>query len=191
MPTELKDGQPPRIPAKTIVLVGLMGTGKTTVGQALARRLGLSFFDLDHEIEKIANCTVSNFFSLYGEKAFRQLERQTMGQLLDYRSCIIASGGGTFIDNHTRARIAKFAISIWLNTGLNILAQRLAQNKGSRPLLKDRNILSILQNMCHERNPVYSTADITIDTGYSSVNTIVDSILKKLTEHNLRTNSLS
>lgn len=148
---------------KSIVLVGLMGSGKSSVGARLADGLALPFIDADKEIEKAAGCSVLDIFELYGEPAFRDGERKVIGRLLDGPVTVLATGGGAFMDPDTRDIIEKKAISVWIRADLETLVKRTAR-KGGRPLLKGQNPRKVLEGLMVERHPVYTLANITVDT---------------------------
>jgi len=149
---------------KSIVLVGLMGAGKTCIGRRLASRTGLPFVDADDEIAKAADCTVEEIFERYGEQAFRDCERKVISRLMDEGPKIVATGGGAFMDPETRTRIKQSGISVWLRAELDILVERTGR-RGGRPLLKNGDPASILGKLMEERYPVYEEADIVVDSG--------------------------
>lgn len=152
----------PRV-AKTIALVGLMGSGKTAVGRRLAQRLGIPFFDADAEIEKAANSTVAEIFARHGEPFFRDREREVIERLLASPVHVLATGGGAFMDPSTRALLRKHAITVWLRAGLDLMLDR-AMRRNNRPLLKTGDPRSVLGKLMIERYPVYAEADITVDS---------------------------
>ncbi|WP_306249495.1 shikimate kinase [Parvularcula sp. IMCC14364] len=146
---------------KTIVLVGIMGVGKTTVGRRLASLLKMPFFDADAEIELAAGMPVAEFFERYGEKEFRKGERRVMSRLLDQAPHVLATGGGAFADEMIRSLIQKKAISVWLQADLKVLIERTSR-RDTRPLLKDKNPAEVLTRLLEERTPFYEQADIHI-----------------------------
>ena len=146
---------------RTIVLVGLMGAGKTCIGRDLAERLGLPFIDADQEIETAAGCSIEDIFSIYGESEFRAGERRVISRLLEGPVHVLATGGGAFMDADTREHILREATSIWLRADLDLLVSRVSR-RGDRPLLKDSDPRTILKALIEERYPVYADADITI-----------------------------
>jgi len=148
---------------KIIVLVGLMGSGKSRIGQEVARLLKLSFVDADREIELAANCTVSEIFEKFGEKEFRKREKQIMERLLSGKAMVLASGGGAFIQPEIREVIKQKAISIWLKTDLDTLVER-TSHKNHRPLLKKGDPAVLLRELMEVRHPIYAEADITVVT---------------------------
>lgn len=149
---------------RPIVLVGLMGAGKSCVGRGLAESFGLPFMDSDSEVETAAGCEVRDIFEVYGEPAFRDCERRVIQRLLLSGPSIIATGGGAFIDPETRGAIKKNAISLWLSADPEVLFQRTKRSK-TRPLLNNEDPLTTLKNLAEQRYPIYAEADITIDSG--------------------------
>ncbi|WP_262693083.1 shikimate kinase [Kordiimonas aquimaris] len=166
--------------SKTIVLVGLMGAGKTTIGRRLAKRLDLEFIDSDFEIEKAAQMTVSEIFETYGEEDFRAGERRVIARLMEGPAKIIATGGGAFINAETRALIKEHSISIWLDASLDILVERTAR-RDTRPLLQVEDPRSVLENLLNERSPIYGEADMKVQSCDGPHETVVDAIVRKLT----------
>jgi shikimate kinase len=152
------------VPNRTIVLVGLMGAGKTNIGRRLAVRLNLPFFDSDTEIEAAAGETIEEIFRDRGEGVFRDGERRVIARLLDQPSHILATGGGAFMDPATRAIIARRGVSVWLRADIEVLLARVSR-RSNRPLLKEGNPRAVLAELIDRRYPVYAEADITIDSG--------------------------
>ena len=148
---------------KPLVLVGLMGAGKSCIGRRLASALGLEFIDADAEIEAAAGCSIEDIFERHGETAFRDGERRVIARLLDQPAHVLATGGGSFMDPETRALIKTSAISIWLRADLPLLVKRTAR-RNNRPLLKRGDPAQILERLMKERYPVYAEADITVDS---------------------------
>ncbi len=161
---------------KTIVLVGLMGAGKTTVGRRLARKLHLPFVDSDHEIEKAACLSVAEIFELFGEDEFRSGERRVIERLLKGKAKILATGGGAYMNAATRALIKENAITVWIKVDVPLLVERTSL-RDTRPLLKNGNRLEILTRLADERYPVYSEADITAVSAQGSHDIVVDEII--------------
>ncbi len=158
--TALSDN--PRIhPGRTVVLVGLMGVGKSAIGRRLARRLDLPFIDADAEIEAAAGSTIEEFFEQHGEAAFRAGERRVIARLLDGEPHVLATGGGAFMDAETRSLVKSRGISIWLNADLDTLVDRVVR-RNNRPLLKGGDERQILSDLMAVRNPVYAEADIAV-----------------------------
>jgi shikimate kinase len=148
-------------PRRPVVLIGMMGAGKTSVGRALADYMKMSFFDADMEIEAAAGRSVASIFMDYGEAEFRRLERQVIARLLDGTPCILSLGGGAFMDEQTRARIKTSSLSIWLKVDHDLLIKRVLRH-GDRPLLKEGDPAEKMRRMLAEREPVYAQADITV-----------------------------
>ena len=166
---------------RNIVLVGMMGAGKTSVGRRLASVLDLPFVDADAEIEQAANLTVAEIFSTYGEEHFRQGERKVIARLLAGGPKVIATGGGAFMNDETRAEIGRHAISIWLKAALPLLMERV-QRKANRPLLSEADPKTVLKRLMAVREPVYATADITVASRDTQHTVIVGNVLKALEE---------
>ena len=152
------------LPPKTIVLVGLMGAGKTKIGRRLAARLGLPFFDSDSEIEAAAGETIDEIFRHRGEAVFRDGEHRVIARLLTQPPHVLAIGGGVFMDPATRAVIASRGVSVWLRADLEVLLARVSR-RNNRPLLKERDPRAVLAELIERRHPVYAEADIAIDSG--------------------------
>ncbi len=170
---------PDFLPDRSIVLVGLMGVGKTTVGRRLAKRLGLGFVDADEEIEQAAGLTVEEIFSRFGEDYFRDGERRVIARLMEGERQIIATGGGAFMNDETRALILEKAISIWLDADLETLVKRVAR-RNTRPLLKTGDPAKILAELAAVRNPVYATAHIHVTGNDSPHEITVEKIIEAL-----------
>lgn len=170
---------PERSPERCIVLVGLMGAGKTTVGRRLAQKLGLGFVDADNEIERAAGETIPEIFERHGEAAFRDGERRVIARLLEGSPLVLATGGGAFMDETTRANIAARGISIWLRADLDVLMRRVAR-RGNRPLLKQGDPRRTMERLIVERYPVYERADITVESIEGPHETVVDDVIAKL-----------
>lgn len=151
-----------RVP-KTIVLVGLMGAGKSSIGRRLAQALELPFTDADAEIEAAAGLTIEEIFARDGEAAFRGGERRVIARLLDNPIQVLATGGGAFMDSDTRALIRARAISVWLRADLDLLLARVSR-RNNRPLLKNGDPRSVLARLIDERYPIYAEADIVVDS---------------------------
>jgi shikimate kinase len=164
---------------RSIVLVGLMGAGKTSIGRRLALRLGAEFIDSDVEIEKAANATIAEIFERDGEAAFRAGERRVIARLLDGPPHVMATGGGAFMDPATRARIRERGLSIWLRADLDTLVQRTSRRQ-HRPLLAQGDARGVLARLIAERYPVYAEADIEIESLAGPVEQTVQSTLDAL-----------
>ncbi|HWH17021.1 MAG TPA: shikimate kinase [Allosphingosinicella sp.] len=144
---------------RPIVLVGLMGVGKSTVGKRLARRLGLEFVDSDSEIELAADHSIAEIFARFGEESFRDGERRVISRLIEGPPKVIATGGGAFMNAKTRELILERCIAIWLDADVETLAERVSR-RDTRPLLKDKDPLLLLRDLAGARNPVYAQAHI-------------------------------
>ena len=144
---------------KFIVLIGLMGAGKTRLGRILAESLKLPFIDTDIEIEKAAGITIEEIFNNFGETYFRNGEQKVINRVLNGEPSILATGGGAFMNSVTRKKIEQFGISIWLRADINLLVKR-TESRSGRPLLKNGNRREILSKLMKERYPVYSEANI-------------------------------
>ncbi len=170
--------KPIQVP-RTVVLVGLMGAGKTCIGRRLAARLALKFVDADDEIEAAAGCSVEEMFERHGESAFRDGERRVIARLLSRSVHVLSTGGGAFMDPRTREVIRERAISIWLRAELDLLLKRTAR-RNDRPLLKDGDPKEILEKLMTERHPLYGTADIIVDSTDGPPETIVERVFSAL-----------
>jgi shikimate kinase/3-dehydroquinate synthase len=146
---------------RPIVLIGMMGAGKTSVGRALAALLDVPFFDADTEIEAAAGCSVAQIFADYGEAEFRRMERLVIARLLDSGACILSLGGGAFMDETTRQHIKRAAVSVWIKVDREILLQRVMRHD-TRPLLRGGNPEEKLTKILAERAPVYAEADLIV-----------------------------
>ena len=147
---------------KTVVMVGMMGAGKSAVGKELARQLGVGFVDSDHEIETAANATIAEIFTRDGEAFFRDKEAQVIARLLDGTPCVLSVGGGAFLRAQTRALITELGASIWLKADLETLWQRV-RRKDTRPLLRTANPRRTLADLMATRQPAYEQADLVVD----------------------------
>jgi shikimate kinase len=164
---------------RAIVLVGLMGAGKTSIGRRLAERLGLPFVDADAEIEKAAGKSIPDIFAEHGESHFRDGERRVIARLLDDGAQILATGGGAFMNPETRAAIKSKAISVWLRAERDVLVKRVAK-RGGRPLLENKDPADVLQDLINKRYPTYAEADIIVESldvqHTQMVNAVVDAL---------------
>jgi shikimate kinase len=168
-------------PGKSVVLVGLMGAGKSSVGRRLAKALDIPFVDADEEVERAAGCSIEDIFRLYGEAAFRDGEERVIARLLESGSQVLATGGGAFMNPHTRERIRRSAVSVWLRADLDLLVRRTSR-RGGRPLLAHGDPRATLERLMTERYPVYAEADVTVDTTDENIERMVDRILASLQE---------
>ena len=168
-----------RLDGHAIVLVGLMGAGKTTVGRRLAEKLSLAFVDADHEIELAAGQTIPEIFAQHGEAYFRDGERKVIARLLENGAQVLATGGGAYMNADTRATIKRNAISIWLRADFDLLMRRV-RRRSNRPLLQNDDPEAVMRNLIAERYPVYAEADITVDSRDVAHTSIVNSIIRSL-----------
>lgn len=168
-----------RLNERTIALVGLMGAGKSTVGRRLAAQLGMPFKDADAEIEAAAGRSVADIFAAFGEQAFRDGERRVIARLLDEPPHVLATGGGAFVNDQTRALINERAISIWLKVDIEVLARRVSR-RDTRPLLTGKDPRAVLHAHAQARYKKYAEAHITIETGDAAHQTTVDAIIAAL-----------
>ena len=144
---------------RPIVLIGMMGAGKSTIGRRLAHRFGVPFYDADKEIEKAANCSIEEIFERFGEQHFRDGERRVIGRLLALGPQVLATGGGAFMDPETRTLVNGAALSVWLRADLDLLWRRVSR-RGNRPLLKTADPKATLKSLIDLRYPVYAKADL-------------------------------
>ncbi len=168
-----------RATGKTIVLVGLMGVGKTSVGKRLAARLGVPFVDADGEIEKAAGCSINDIFEAHGEAAFRDGERRVIARLLKAPPHVLATGGGAFLDADTRALVRVRGVSVWLRADIDTLVRRVARRR-DRPLLQDGDPREILTRLMAARHPTYAEADIVVESSGAPHDRVVDKIVAAL-----------
>jgi shikimate kinase len=164
-----------------IVLVGLMGAGKTTVGRRLSDKLGIPFVDADHEIEIAAGKRIAEIFADHGEAYFREGERKVIARLLESGAQVMATGGGAFMNEETRRRIREAGVSVWLRADLALLLKRVSR-RSDRPLLNNDDPAVVMTRLVEQRYPVYATADITVDSRDSPHTSIVSDVIKALAE---------
>jgi shikimate kinase len=164
---------------KTLVLVGMMGAGKTSIGRRLASILGVPFRDADAEIELAAGCTINEIFERFGEPAFRAGERKVIARLLGDPAHVLATGGGAFMDAETRARIKERAVSIWLKANLELLLERVTR-KDTRPLLRNTDNRTALERLLAEREPIYALADMMVESDDGPHDAVIKRILTAL-----------
>lgn len=184
-PPAMMQSQPPANDApsphsgRSIVLVGLMGAGKSTVGRRLATRMNLPFVDADNEIEEAAGMTISEIFERFGEAHFRDGERRVIARLFDGTRKVIATGGGAFINDETRGLILGSATAIWLDADTKVLADRV-RRRNTRPLLRGKDPHVVLNELARVRNPLYALAPIRIHSNHNPHEHTVSAILKAL-----------
>lgn len=164
---------------RTLVLIGMMGAGKSAIGRRLAARLGLDFVDADKEIEAAAGCSIPDIFETYGEAAFRDVERRVIARQLAEPVHVLSTGGGAFMDDETRGLIGEKGISLWLRADLDLLVKRTAR-RNNRPLLKGGDPRDILANLIEVRHPVYAGADVIVDSQDAAPEVTVQAALDAL-----------
>ena len=164
---------------RTIVLVGMMGAGKTSVGKRLAEALRLPFYDADEEIERAAGRTVAEIFEQRGEAEFRDGERRVIARLLEQPPHVLATGGGAFCNPETREIVSRKAVSVWLRASPEVLARRVAR-KNTRPLLNGRDPRQALDELLEKRAAAYAQADLIIDSGEGPHQATVEAIIDAL-----------
>lgn len=163
-----------------VVLVGLMGAGKSCVGRRLAARYGMAFVDADSEIEAAAGCSIPEIFARDGEEAFRSGERKVIARLLRTdKPAVIATGGGAYMNPETRAEIHEHGLAVWLRAELDVLARRTSK-RDNRPLLKKGNPRQVLADLIETRYPVYAEADITVESREGPIDATVDEVVASL-----------
>ena len=168
-----------RLDGHAIVLVGLMGAGKTTVGRRLAEKLGLVFVDADHEIELAAGQTIPEIFAQHGEAYFRDGERKVIARLLENGAQVMATGGGAYMNADTRLTIRNHGIAIWLRADFDLLMRRV-RRRSNRPLLQNADPEAVMRKLIDERYPVYAEADLTVDSRDIAHTSIVNTIIRSL-----------
>jgi shikimate kinase len=166
---------------RAIVLVGLMGAGKTSIGRRLASKLGIGFIDADHEIEKAAGKTIPEIFADHGEAYFREGERRVIARLLENGAQVLATGGGAFINEETRARISARSVSVWLRADLPLLMKRVLK-RDNRPLLKQDDPESVMRRLIETRYPVYAEANVIVESRDVQHAQMVNEVVKALAE---------
>ncbi|RDJ20949.1 shikimate kinase [Bosea caraganae] len=170
---------------RAVVLVGMMGSGKSAVGRRLAVRLGLPFVDADTEIETAAGMTIPEIFAQRGESEFRDGERRVISRILTTRSpLVLATGGGAYMNDETRQRIAELGISIWLKAEVDVLMRRV-RKRSNRPLLQTADPEATMRNMLAEREPVYALADLTLMSRDDPLEVVIEDAFAAL-DHYLR-----
>jgi shikimate kinase len=173
---------------KTVALVGMMGAGKTSIGKRLAARLDVPFADADHEIEEAADMTVAEIFAKYGEPEFRRLERNVISRLLHGKAKVLATGGGAWMDETTRAAMKAETFSIWLRAPVETLLGRVRkrqEHEQARPLLNNDDMRGTLERLLLVREPIYALADMVLDSGDEPHGVLVDKIVAALAAHAL------
>jgi shikimate kinase len=171
-----------RLDGRPLVLVGMMGAGKTTVGRRIASRLGRQFIDSDEEIERAAQMTIPEIFAQRGEPEFRAGEMRVIARLLREKNVVLATGGGAFVNPDTRALVKAEAVSVWLKADLDILFERVSR-RSNRPLLKTANPRATLEALIADRYPVYEEADVTVLSRDVPQDTVAADVVSAVLEH--------
>ncbi len=167
---------------RPVVLVGLMGAGKSTVGRRLARRLGLPFVDSDSEIEDAAGFPAAEVFERFGEREFRDGERRLVARLIGGEIRVIATGGGAFVDPRTRKLLNERSITVWLDAPVDVLAERTSR-RDTRVQLRNGDPKDVLGKLSDERRPSYAEAHIHVKSGDGAHNNVVEAILAALDDY--------
>ncbi len=164
----------------SIVLVGMMGVGKSSIGRRLAARLGIAFVDADSEIEKAAGMSIPDIFTRHGEADFRSGEARVIARLLDAGPQVLATGGGAFMNEGTRAAIKSKGVSVWLSAEFDVLMRRISKRKNDRPMLQTADPAETLRQLLQERDPVYALADLSIQSREGPHEAIVGELVTAL-----------
>ena len=167
---------------RPIVLVGLMGAGKSKIGRQISIDFDIEFIDTDTEIENIAGMSIAAIFDLYGEEKFREIEAREISKLLKGKPAVISTGGGAYMQEKTRAIINQSGLSIWLKANPETLAERIS-NTDSRPLLRGKDPVKVLQQLAKERYPLYQEAELVIDTDGLSLAKAIEKVKKTITSY--------
>jgi shikimate kinase len=165
--------------ARPLVLVGLMGAGKSTIGRRLAKQIGWRFVDSDEEIEAAAGCSIADIFSIHGEPIFRDLEKRVIARLLSEEPMVLATGGGAWMQEGVRGIIQSKATSVWLRAELDVLTDRVSK-RTHRPLLETGDKREILDNLMSERYPIYALADVIVDSSAGPHEQVVERVIDAL-----------
>lgn len=167
---------------RSLVFVGLMGAGKSTIGKRVATMLDLPFHDADYEIEQAAQMSVPELFKAYGEPAFRDLERRVILRLIKQGPMVLATGGGAYMNDETRHAIAENGISVWLNAELDVLMERVSRRQ-NRPLLQNDNPRAVMEKLMAERYPVYAKADLTVNSRKARRDVVARDVIRTVERH--------
>lgn len=161
---------------RNLVLIGLMGAGKSAIGRLTAQALGIPFIDSDHEIERVSRMSISDLFAAYGEAEFRALETRVIKRLLKTGPRVVSTGGGAYINENTRRHIKRSGLTVWLKADLDVLWERVSK-RDTRPLLKTENPRQTLENLMNARYPIYAQADLTVLSRDVKKETMVEEVL--------------
>ena len=165
---------------RNLVLIGLMGAGKSAIGRMTAQALGIPFIDSDHEIERVSRMSITDLFAAYGEAEFRALETRVIKRLLRSGPRVVSTGGGAYINENTRRHIKRGGLSVWLKADLDVLWERV-NKRDTRPLLKTENPRQTLENLMNARYPIYAQADLTVLSRDVKKETMVEEVLAAIT----------
>lgn len=171
-----------RLQDRCVVLIGMMGAGKTSIGRRLANALQLPFLDADGEIEKAANLTIPEIFEHYGEAHFREGEQRVVARLLASGPAVVATGGGAFMNEETRRLCRERGVSVWLKAEVPVLMERV-RKKGNRPLLDKPDPEKVMRQLLHEREPIYGLADIIVASREGPHHAVVANIIAELASY--------
>jgi shikimate kinase len=171
----------PNLGRRSIVLIGMMGVGKSSIGRRLGARLSISFIDADAEIEKAAGMSIADIFARHGEAAFRNGESRVIARLLDSGPQVLATGGGAVMNPETRALIKEKGVSVWLSAELDLLMRRISKRKTERPMLRTADPAATLRELLAEREPIYAQADLTVQSREVPHDAVVAEIVGALT----------
>jgi len=169
-----------RLGRRSIVLIGMMGVGKSSIGRRLAARLGIPFVDADTEIEKAAGMSIPDIFARHGEANFRNGEARVIARLLESGPQVLATGGGAIMNADTRAAIRQKGVSVWLNAEFEVLIRRISKRRNDRPMLRTSDPAETLRRLLKEREPIYAQADIAVQSREVSHESIVADIMTAL-----------
>lgn len=177
----LRDRARAALGPRNLVLVGLMGAGKSSIGRLVAGQLGIPFVDTDIEIERVSRMSITELFAAYGEEEFRALETRVIKRLLKGGPRVVSTGGGAFINDRTRRHIKRGGLSVWLNADLDVLWERV-NKRDTRPLLKTENPKQTLQNLMNARYPIYAEADLMVLSRDVAKDIMVKEVLAAIVE---------
>jgi len=182
----IDDGLPPAITAhlgeRSIVLIGMMGVGKSSIGRRLGARLAIPFVDADTEIEKAAGMSIADIFDRHGEAAFRSGEARVIARLLNNGPQVLATGGGAVMNPATRELIQQRGVSIWLSAEFELLLRRISKRKAERPMLQTADPAATLRELLATREPIYAQADLTVESRDVPHDAVVGEIIERLAD---------
>lgn len=177
-----------RLGDRAIVLIGMMGSGKSSIGRRLARALGLPFTDADDAIEQAAGCSIPEIFQKYGEEFFRNREEAVIARIIEDAPLVLATGGGAFVSEQTRKLLLAKSVVIWLHADIDTLVERVGR-KDNRPLLRGKNVRQVLEDLSAKRNPYYAHAHLVVQSHQASHDRTVQGLIHNLDAH-LQANDL-